>query len=459
MDGRQLRISAAARGVERLHAPEQPHLPYLARLVQHETAGLFCVGGPASNADRRNPPHTGGLRGCSTREWARCRTPRCSTGRVASVARALFDERARLRHHLPGVRPVAPAGDGDSGARHSTTLDSAVRACRTRGIHGARDDLPRWCRRAVDARRATPSLGVGRSVDIHDEAFVAAFALAGLLALVAYGPVIAASGMAPLVSNRFVTPVSTPRFIALLPDFITDLRATLGLGVSAALGAVFIVAAIVAVALPREGRACRATLVGAAALWCVFVLVLTRRPPPARVWLSIVPLGCIVAGSGLAMLLQLLSARRLVAASSLLLCIGIATHTYRQRIIFDSPETNLFGLRDAEQIARFAVASLRPGDQLVAVGLTTAPLEYYLLAIAGRRLDDVATATKSGRILVVVNQRHHQTFASVTQRRRDVPWTAFAPPGLLRQFSDATVYEVTMPSLVVNDTSAANHPE
>lgn len=278
---------------------------------------------------------------------------------------------------------------------------------------------------------------------------VVVLGLAVAVALIAYSPVIIRFGIAPLISNRFVTPLPGNEFILALPASAREVRGLLGLGISRILLGVFALVSLLSIAAAGPDRQRRTTLAISMLCWCVFVLVVTKRPPPARVWLFLAPLACIYVGAGLAVAARALSSgsvpreAALSRVGALLLVAAMGIHALRDRVILNSEETDYYGLREAPQVARFLLPRLRAGDRVVSFTTTGLPLDFYFMTLGGRRLAefDSSSGALQGRVFVIVNERHGQTLESVEGRRRDVAWDALSTPVLSWRLDGTRVYE------------------
>ena len=281
--------------------------------------------------------------------------------------------------------------------------------------------------------------------------------LAGVLTLVAYSPVLVRSGVAPLLGNKYVVALSFSGFVAALPAFADDLRVSLGLGVPTAVLVLFAIAAGYGALWPSDGRGRRLTLASCVLGWCVLVLVLTRRPPPARVWLFLVPLGCAFAGMGLALAVrQLASARRAdvraaCAVAALVVAGSLATKAIRSRAILRNPETG--SLMDAPEIATYLLERLQPGDRILVKNPSDHSLDYYLLRRGHRRLREINAKAGSGQVFVVVEPRHLQTLEMVQGVEPELPWSELLPESPAAAFESARVYTYRIPSREVRRPS------
>jgi hypothetical protein len=257
-------------------------------------------------------------------------------------------------------------------------------------------------------------------------------------------PVVRSTGLGSLVANKYVTALGPGEFVAALPGFAGSLKESLALGVPLPLLAVLAACTVAGVLLANAGRGRRIVLVCSVLAWCVLVLVATRRPPPGRVWLFLVPLFCVFAGRGLALGVEWVVRRTparapaACAAAALLFAIGFGASVVRRRVVFRTPETGT--LADAPTIARYLLGELQPGDRIVVMNPSDPPLDYYLLRNGHRRLDEINARAGAGRIYVVVNPKHLQTLAAVQANARDVPWSELVLDGPPKEFEPETVY-------------------
>jgi hypothetical protein len=170
--------------------------------------------------------------------------------------------------------------------------------------------------------------------------------------------------------------------------------------------------------------------------------VLMRRPPPGRVFLFLVPLGCIYVALGAHFILAaLVRAPQRTLATNLLTCALVpvlAVHMVVNRTVFRAPESGT--LVDAPQIAEYVLANLRTGDRIIVQSPSGPPLDYYMVRKGGQRMNKVNAAADRGRTFVVVNPRHLQTLASVQAYRSDLPWGEMVPDGKPVSFAPESVF-------------------
>jgi hypothetical protein len=89
---------------------------------------------------------------------------------------------------------------------------------------------------------------------------------------------------------------------------------------------------------------------------------------------------------------------------------------------------------------------LRPGDRIVVQNPSDPPLDYYLMTMGGRRLDEINARWSRGRVFVVVNPRHEQTLATVQANQSDVPWAELDVEAQVLGFPSSSVYTFRFPS-------------
>jgi hypothetical protein len=283
----------------------------------------------------------------------------------------------------------------------------------------------------AEARRILPGL-------------MASAILTAVITVLVNMPAVNRTGLASLVANKYVTALGPREFVAALPEFAGSLKESLALGVPLPLLAVLVVCAAAGVIVQDGARGRRVVLACAVLGWCALLLVATRRPPPGRVLLFLVPVFCIFAGRGIALGVEWVARRASVRVSmacatvAVLFALVFGASVVQRRVVFRTPETGT--LADAPSIARYLLGELRPGDRIVVMNPSDPPLDYYLLRIGHRRLDELNAREGGGRVFVVVNPKHLQTLAAVQANAHDVPWSELVQDGRPVEFQPETVY-------------------
>lgn len=275
-------------------------------------------------------------------------------------------------------------------------------------------------------------------------------AIACLTALL-YLPVIARSGIALVIGNRFVRPQSRSSFFAGLPEFYRAVWSDWTRGWPWWLGALVAIG-LVAATILRGSRARRSvSLAGASIVAATLLLLLNGRIPYVRVWLYLLPLVLVAAGGGLTHLWRRL-ARALPALQrpglgmSLLLVvvvaasIGGALGTMRSRVVWLADDTGTFPA--AREAAAALLARARPGDRVIATAPSDLPLAYYLAPSAAGRALLHATPDSAQRIWVVVNDAESQD-VNVLLRRAEIMTIDFSPPRAAWRGARAWIFVAT----------------
>ena len=284
-----------------------------------------------------------------------------------------------------------------------------------------------FCSLAADA--GTDVRGVIRGVCF-------AAGVAGVATLELYSPVFAVSGLSAVFGNKWVTAIRFPAFIRNLPlsfvstwkqwnwDFPRSLEWLLAAG--------FLVALILQRRCARQRVALPVAIVAA-----VLPLLLMQRVVPfERVWLFALPVYFIVASAGIALGLDLVRAqsRNAMVAIAIAVALIAGINGRRSRSVYLSNEGRGF-----EQLAIFLKSDLKPGDIVIAVLSSEAPLRYYF-----QQYDvpsSYLNAPGGNRVLVVVNQVSGDTMQPLFEyaKRRDLNGRR---EKLVREFDSLQLYEI-----------------
>lgn len=263
-----------------------------------------------------------------------------------------------------------------------------------------------------------------------------------------YLPVIARSGIALIIGNRFVRPQSRASFFAGLPEFYRAVWSDWTRGWPWWLSGLVAIG-IVAATVLRGSRARRSVSLAGAAIVAATVLLLTNgRIPYVRVWLYLLPLALIAAGGGLTHLWRRLAVRvpaleqgdvrrAALAAAILLIGAGGALGLTRSRVVWTADDTGVFP--EAAAVANRLVASAADGDRAIASAPADLPLAYYLRRSARGRSLLAASPDSAQRIWVVVDDAEQQD-VNVLLRRAEIMTIDFAPPRAVWQRGTARLF-------------------
>ena len=259
-----------------------------------------------------------------------------------------------------------------------------------------------------------------------------------MLSIVAilYLPVIARSGVALIIGNRFVLPQSRASFFAGLPDFYRAVWSDWMRGWPWWIAALVAIGLVAATVLRGSHERRSVSLAGASILAATVLLLLNGRIPYVRVWLYLLPLVFIATGGGLAHLWRGLARavpalqRPAVGRAALIVMLVLvatvgASGTMRSRVVWTADDTGTFP--EARGAANFLLAGARPGDRVVATAPTDLPLEYYLSPAARGLALLRANPDSAQRIWVVVNEAEGQDVNALL-RRAEIMTIDFSPP-------------------------------
>jgi Dolichyl-phosphate-mannose-protein mannosyltransferase len=269
-------------------------------------------------------------------------------------------------------------------------------------------------------------------------------ALAGVFTAMLLLPVMLRSGITFLLADRRLAALSPRQLVAAMPAFAGQLVESHGVGIPRPLLVLLAVAGIAGMVAPSAERPRRLRLALTVLLWCLVLLVATRRPPPGRAWHFLVPLACVYVAIGTSFVMERLAhslgwrPARLTFAAAAVLVVAISGYTVLTRAVFRSPESGT--LIDAPQIADYLLATMHRGDAIAVASPCVGPLDYYLLRRGGRRIAEINASAGRGRVFVVVNPRHLQTLADVQAVRREFPWSQMVPDGPPVSFRPEFVY-------------------
>ncbi len=243
-------------------------------------------------------------------------------------------------------------------------------------------------------------------------------ASAAATTLVCYLPVLLVSGPRSLFGNAYVQPLSFSQLLGGTGDWLRELVALLWRNVPLPVMVICLAGLVLALqngnGWVRQARRTALGSVSAAAL----LMLLQRVLPFPRVWLFLLPLAAVLIGVGLIRWIRFLPTRPLRVVAFFATIALVATwplmNSIRNNSIRESLETGT--LPDAEAIVRDLRGMLRPGEPVITVSPSSAPLAYYArrAGLDMHHFDRPATdSAPSGDAVVVINRRHPETLAGV----------------------------------------------
>ena len=263
------------------------------------------------------------------------------------------------------------------------------------------------------------------------------------LTAVLYLPVVARTGLALVIGNRFVRPQSRSEFFAKLPGFLRDVGLDFSRGWNGAL-AVLLGAALVVGLVSGRARRHRVPLLGAMLAWSLLLLVANGRLPYLRVWMFLLPFALAAAAAGLDRAVRLTLARApsgMARAASLaalaIVVTSAAVGLVRSDAVRRAEDTGT--LRDGAAIAALLIDRARPRDRVIASAPADLPLAYALQRQAGSTDLLHATPDSAHRLWIVVNDAVGQREDSLL-RAAEIVTGDFGVPLLVGRFREASVH-------------------
>ena len=264
------------------------------------------------------------------------------------------------------------------------------------------------------------------------------------LTVVLYLPVIARTGIALVIGNRFVRPQSRSEFFAQLPAFLRDVGADVTRGWGPLLAALLAVGLAVALVASRRIARHRVPLLAPVLGWSLALLLANGRLPYVRVWMFVLPFVLASAAAGIEWLTRRAFARARPRASRLAtltvlaaITTGATTALIRSDIVRRSDDTGT--LRDGRAIAEFLAGSVQSRDHVIASAPSDLPLAYQLRARIGNADLLRATPDSARQLWVVVNSTTGQSEQQLVDAA-EIVTADFSAPVLVRRFPEATVY-------------------
>jgi len=259
-----------------------------------------------------------------------------------------------------------------------------------------------------------------QSAAIRPSHIVASGLVFGLLVVVLYLPVILVSGPDKLLANRFVVSLEGSELAAELPR---SLASTWGLwNRDIPLALVLLLVAGFVIASARDLRSRRVPPGVLAPAVCLVLVLVQRVAPFERVWLFLMPLYLVVAGGGLA---RVIDGRLLAILFGSIL--GFATLTGGS--ILRSTETGAFP--DAEAVARSLSGRLATEDAVLTQVPASLPELQYYFARAGLPID----------VLVRPPDAAERVYAVVPEGSTPLV-DAWGDPRLIERFARSDLFEL-----------------
>ncbi|NOZ68089.1 MAG: hypothetical protein GXP46_02275 [Deferribacteres bacterium] len=279
--------------------------------------------------------------------------------------------------------------------------------------------------------------GAGRRSSLKTLSVYTAVTL--LLTLILYAPVLAVSGIKPLVANPWVVSRSWSYFAERFPPSLVSLWNYWNRDIPTALSLVLAGGFIVSLVFHRRLSPYRIPVAAVAVIWCLPVVAAQRVVPDERIWLFLLPVYIGPACAGAAFLPGLLRMKKgrfhaivfpiLAVALSFWLSWGVL-HSQRADTVYDY-----------RPVTFFLKEYLRPGDRVI-----DAYVEQHPSSIYYRRLYNIPDRYFSGdpasgsRILIIVDGP--MKTAGGILRKKGLSAADYTDPELIRRYRFLRVYEI-----------------
>ena len=239
---------------------------------------------------------------------------------------------------------------------------------------------------------------------------VGAVGAAGVIAMLAYVPIIRANGLAALTANKFVAGSPWPQFFReLFPSLggaLVSWADPFPLVLAPLLLGALVVGSARSTRVSREG----VSVITAALMGSAIVLLATHHAPFARTWLWLLPIACLLVGVGVELMVRRVAPSRgaaaLPALALAILASGVAWGLFTDAE-GESLDTGLF--RGADAVAQSLRTSLQPGDRVLAPIPSNAPLQFYLLRYGADTAVLSTSPAATQRSILVLNRAYGQT--------------------------------------------------
>jgi len=266
--------------------------------------------------------------------------------------------------------------------------------------------------------------------------------IVALLTFVVYVPVFAMKGFRSVIA----TSQSWSYFTAEFAPFFSSIWNQWNRDIPTVISFLFIIGFFVSLVFHKQLTNNHGVpIILAVVIWLVPILILRRVPPFRRIWLFLLPLYIGISSSGVSYLLRLTESKidnykSIVSASlAIILSFWLSLNVVYTRSVYYSNETGT--LRDAEAITTFLKNYLEPEDRVLAVQPSDAPLRYYfdVYQVSSKYLS--SDLDSSHRILVLVNESHHQTLRGILDKAGLLK-TSLSVPQVIQRYESATLYDV-----------------
>ena len=274
--------------------------------------------------------------------------------------------------------------------------------------------------------------------------FISCFAVL-FVTMILYMPIVIASGIDSLISNRFVQSLSWWDFSKRIGGSLLKTWYQWNRDIPSIIGFVLAGGFIASFLFQKKKANHSSLLVFAAIIWCSILLTIQRVVPYPRVWMFLLPLYFILASAGVEWIITKVESKIGIKVPYVfILVISIMLISTNMEVLctkavkYQSIGTCL----DAEEATVFLKENMGLNDRVIVSLPSSYPLLYYfrLYGLPEKHLLD--RSISNGRVFVVVNTLEGQTLKSVIGDWRNSEQWNIDYATMIREYESVLLYEI-----------------
>ncbi len=279
--------------------------------------------------------------------------------------------------------------------------------------------------------------------------FLVSGLLVGVFVALLYLPVILVSGLDKLVSNQFVRPENLSHGLETLGDLLYVMWGHWNTDMPLVGSLILLLGFILSILFHSKISDDKISLALVQIIWCVVVMLLTRRVPPwSRVFLYLLPMYLIWSSAGIVYLVSTVFERRkyfnasVFGAFVLILAVLLGLNVLRTRSVYYSEQTGT--LRDSQQIANWLGKHLKAGDAVVTFAPSDAILQYYFnkAHIQVKLYSELGSERDFERAFIITNIANKQSAEFILSKVGLLDDVELSKAKLMQSYPSADIIEV-----------------
>lgn len=255
--------------------------------------------------------------------------------------------------------------------------------------------------------------------------------------------------MDKLVSNQFVRPENLSHGLETLGDLLYVMWGHWNTDMPLVGSLFLLLGFILSILFHSKISDDKISLVLVQIIWCVVVMLLTRRVPPwSRVFLYLLPMYLIWSSAGIVYLVSTVFERRkyfnasVFGAFVLILAVLLGLNVLRTRSVYYSEQTGT--LRDSQQIANWLGKYLKAGDAVVTFAPSDAILQYYFnkAHIQVKLYSELGSERDFERAFIITNIANKQSAEFILSKVGLLDDVELSKAKLMQSYPSADIIEV-----------------